>query len=75
MTLELMTPSVLLSGDGHTQTCTNEERGGVTPAEDQNVPVPVEKPVHHMHQSHFYGFFFRCISITLIDNNSHLTLN
>lgn len=29
MTLELMTQSVPLNGDGHTQTCTNEEHASV----------------------------------------------
>lgn len=36
-TLELMTSSVLLSGDGNTQTCTNEEHGSSPPSLQQTI--------------------------------------
>lgn len=37
MTLELMTQSVPLNEDGHTQTCTNEEHGSVLQSLQQRI--------------------------------------
>lgn len=75
VTLELMTQSVLLSRDAHTQTCTNEQHGSSLQSLQHRITKFQWKPVHRLHQSHVYEVFFCCISMTLINNNSNLTWN